>query len=143
MLDASLELGPESLEEVVDWLGSRKGRNPVVVLDEFQDVLNLPDADTVLAVLRSRIQYHDRIAYIFAGSVHRKLDGIFTTEDCFREGSGLPFREPVFPRLAGQPRHLNRNSRRLPCSLPWEAFKLATQTFYSKGRIPWKKSFKN
>lgn len=78
-LDQSIDFKPESLEGIVDWMGGQKKKNKVVVFDEFQDVLNLPQAASVLAVLRSKIQYHDRASYIFSGSIRNKMDDIFSS----------------------------------------------------------------
>lgn len=80
-LDPSVELNPEFFEEIVDWIGSIKKKNMLVVFDEFQDVLNLPEAESILAVLRSKIQYHAQIAYIFSGSMRSRMDEIFTQPD--------------------------------------------------------------
>ncbi|NIO80032.1 MAG: hypothetical protein GTN53_05705 [Candidatus Aminicenantes bacterium] len=52
-----------------------------VVFDEFQDILNLKDASTTLAVLRSKIQFHTDIPYIFAGSIRNRMDEIFNNPD--------------------------------------------------------------
>ncbi len=49
----------------------------VVVFDELQDILNLKDKKETLAILRSKIQFHTAIPYIFAGSIRNKMDEIF------------------------------------------------------------------
>lgn len=77
-LDPSVRLEPDALEGIFDMIASLKQKNLIIVFDEFQDVLNLKDAKRTLAVLRSKIQYHDRIPYIFAGSIRKKMDQIFT-----------------------------------------------------------------
>ncbi|MCP4150715.1 MAG: replication protein, partial [bacterium] len=43
----------------------------------FQDILNLKDASAALAILRSKVQFHTDIPYIFAGSVRNQMDEIF------------------------------------------------------------------
>ena len=53
----------------------------VVVFDEFQDILNLKDYKEALALLRSKIQFHIKISYIFAGSIRNKMDDIFNRPD--------------------------------------------------------------
>ncbi len=62
----------------------------VVVFDEFQDILNLKDSKKVLAQLRSKVQFHSDIAYIFAGSVRNKMDTIFNNPDQPFFKSGVP-----------------------------------------------------
>jgi hypothetical protein len=90
-LDPSVELTPESLEEVFDLIKEiNNKKNVVVVFDEFQDVLNLSDAGKTLAVLRSKIQYHNNIPYIFAGSIRNKMDEIFIRPDSPLFKSAVP-----------------------------------------------------
>lgn len=81
-LDASIKLQPDSIESIMDMIGtiSRK-KTIVVVLDEFQDILNLKDSKEALALLRSKIQFHSKIPYIFAGSIRNKMDDIFNHPD--------------------------------------------------------------
>lgn len=81
-LDASVILKPDSIEGLLDFINSeRKRKKWIVVFDEFQDILNLEDAPAVLAALRSKIQFHTDIPYIFAGSVRNKMDEIFNHPD--------------------------------------------------------------
>lgn len=78
-VDAGVRLKPDSLHGILDLVGeSHKRARLVVVLDEFQDILNLPDARETLAVLRSKIQFHRDIPYVFAGSVRNRMSEIFT-----------------------------------------------------------------
>lgn len=81
-LDASIKLKPDSIEGLLDLINSeRKNKKWVVVFDEFQDILNVDDAPAILATLRSKIQFHTDIPYIFAGSVRNKMDEIFNHPD--------------------------------------------------------------
>lgn len=89
-LDPSVELAADALEEIFDVMRKIGKKNTVVVLDEFQDVLNLKDSETTLAVLRSKIQYHANIAYIFAGSIRNRMDEIFTRPDSPLFKSAIP-----------------------------------------------------
>jgi hypothetical protein len=78
-LDAAARLAPDSIDGLLDLVWSIHKRTPVVVVfDEFQDILNLPDAKEVLAILRSKIQFHVKIPYVFAGSVRNQMSEIFT-----------------------------------------------------------------
>ncbi len=77
-LDASVQLKPDSIEGLMDLIQTENKRKKlVVVFDEFQDILNLREAPAALAVLRSKIQFHSQIPYIFAGSVRNRMDEIF------------------------------------------------------------------
>jgi len=90
-LDPSVKLTPNSLEEISDLVKElSKKKKVVVVFDEFQDVLNLNDSPETLAVLRSRIQYHSDIPYIFAGSIRSEMDKIFTAHDSPLFKSAIP-----------------------------------------------------
>ena len=78
-LDAALRLRPDSIDGLLDLVRSLHKRKPLVVIfDEFQDILNLPEAKEALAMLRSKIQFHKEIPYIFAGSVRNQMNEIFT-----------------------------------------------------------------
>jgi len=88
-LDRSIEFKPDALDGIFDLLESLN-KHLVVVYDEFQDVLNIPDERAILAALRSRIQYHDRIAYVFAGSIRNKTDRIFTDPESPLFKSAIP-----------------------------------------------------
>lgn len=77
-LDAAVRLKPGSIEGLMDLIASENRRKKlVVVFDEFQDILNLPEVLAALAILRSKIQFHTGIPYIFAGSVRNRMDEIF------------------------------------------------------------------
>ena len=77
-VDASAAEAPDSLDAVLTMLEriSDDGRT-CIVFDEFQDVLRLPDADGVLAELRSRIQFQENVPYFFLGSVRHEMWRIF------------------------------------------------------------------
>jgi len=53
----------------------------VVVFDEFQDILKINDAVEAIALLRSKIQFHSNIPYVFVGSIRHKMDEIFIDPD--------------------------------------------------------------
>ena len=77
--DASLELKAGSIPEVLAIIESLHERKRlVVILDEFQDILNLKEAQEAMALLRSKIQFQTYIPYIFIGSIRHKMDEIFT-----------------------------------------------------------------
>lgn len=63
------------LDYIHDFDANKKG--VVAVFDEFQGVLGLENAMSILASMRSEIQTHDKVPYIFAGSIRRKMHRIF------------------------------------------------------------------
>ncbi len=90
-LDPAVKLQPESIEGVLDLILSAQKRKPlVVVLDEFQDILNLKESKEVLARLRGRIQFHANIPYVFAGSIRSRMDEIFNDPDSPFFKSSIP-----------------------------------------------------
>lgn len=73
-------LGPEALTEVLD-LPQRllpNGKRAVVVFDEFQEVGDLLPDDRFERVMRSVIQRHENVSYIFLGSRYHLLRRMFT-----------------------------------------------------------------
>lgn len=74
------EIGTEALTEVLD-LPHRllpKGKRAVIVLDEFQEVGDLLPDDRFERVMRSVIQSHANVSYLFLGSRHHLLRRMFT-----------------------------------------------------------------
>lgn len=81
-LDPRVTLEPDSIEAILELLQStRKRKATTVVFDEFQDILNLPSSKETLALLRSRVQFHGDISYIFAGSIRNRMSDIFNSPD--------------------------------------------------------------
>jgi len=70
-----LELLMHALD-VVDKIAYRKGVNIVFVMDEFQDVVNLGDK-SVLDKMRSVMQHHENVTYVFLGSIESMMTRIF------------------------------------------------------------------
>ena len=96
--DASVELKANSIPEVLTLIESLgKKRKPVVVFDEFQDILNLEDSYEALALLRSKIQFQSAIPYIFVGSIRHKMDTIFTHHDSPFFKSAIPMTVDPLP----------------------------------------------
>ncbi len=73
---------PRSLERVFDALGSEGKRCPlVVVLDEFQALLKLPDAEALMATMRGAIQLQSHVTFFYLGSTRNLMDKIFNSPD--------------------------------------------------------------
>jgi len=67
-----------SVEEVMDMIAKiAKDVRLCVVFDEFQDVLDIPDADVILARLRAQIQFLPDIPFVFLGSIRNSMHEIF------------------------------------------------------------------
>ena len=89
--DASVELKANSIQEVLDLIESiGKKKRFVVVFDEFQDILKTKEADEAIALLRSKIQFHNNIPYVFVGSIRHKMDEIFTSPNSAFFKSAIP-----------------------------------------------------
>ena len=89
--DPAIKLTPDSIKGLFDLIqktGNRK--KTAVFMDEFQDILNLPDADEALAMMRAEIQYQQNIPYVFAGSIRNRMMEIFTLHDSPFFKSALP-----------------------------------------------------
>lgn len=90
-VDSAVRLKPESIEGLLDLITSmHKRKTLVVVLDEFQDVLNLKDYRETLAVMRGKIQFHKNIPYIFAGSIRNRMEEIFNDPSSAFFKSAIP-----------------------------------------------------
>lgn len=82
-----------SLEAVLDALIAYTARHRTcVILDEFQDILDIEDGERILAILRSRIQLDSKTAYIFLGSVRNRMTDIFLhpSSPFYRGAAPLP-----------------------------------------------------
>ncbi len=91
-------VGPEALTEVLDLpqkLLSGRGR-AVVVFDEFQEVKDLLPNDGFERVMRSAIQSHRNVSYIFLGSRYHMLRRMFTDHN-------RPFYKSAVTILLGKP----------------------------------------
>ena len=74
------EIGSEELTEILDLPQKlvERGKRAVIVLDEFQEVGELLPNDRFERVMRSVIQGHTRVSYIFLGSRYHMLRRMFT-----------------------------------------------------------------
>ena len=62
--------------EVVEKIGIKKEINIKFVFDEFQDILRISD-NFILEQLRSIMQHHEKVTYIFLGSIETIMTKIF------------------------------------------------------------------
>ena len=77
---AEREFGSEELTEILDLPQKllAKGKRAVIVLDEFQEVGELLPDDRFERVMRSVIQGHTQVSYVFLGSRYHMLRRMFT-----------------------------------------------------------------
>jgi AAA+ ATPase superfamily predicted ATPase len=84
----------ESFEEVISALDhylTRKGRHGAVVFDEFQQIIET-NGDKTERRLRSAIQTHRQVSYLFVGSKKHLLSDIFSNPNrpLYRSGKVFP-----------------------------------------------------
>jgi uncharacterized protein len=77
-LSQTERLTPRGLQAVFDLIEdmSRRHRH-AVLLDEFQDIRLVEDADALLGVIRDRIQRQREVSYVFAGSIRHAMERVF------------------------------------------------------------------
>lgn len=89
-------VGEPSVPEIQDMLdipeeiARKRGKRIVVVFDEFQEIASL-DGVSLLKAMRSRMQAHKHVSYIFAGSKRHLLMSIFEE----REGAFFKSAKPL------------------------------------------------
>ena len=68
-----------TITDLLDYIHAfqAKKKGVVAFFDEFQGLLGLENALSILASMRSEIQTHEHTPYIFAGSIRRKMHEIF------------------------------------------------------------------
>lgn len=78
-IDAAASSTPDSVDDVLDMIAAlAREERLCVVLDEFQDILNVENANGILATMRGKIQFQPETPYIFLGSVRNKMSEMFT-----------------------------------------------------------------
>jgi hypothetical protein len=88
----------DSIQEVLDLIESlAQKKRFLVVFDEFQDILNIRDDGEAIALLRSKIQFHNNIPYVFVGSLRHKMDEIFTSSNSAFFKSAIPITVDPLP----------------------------------------------
>ena len=95
---AATKVDIPALEEVLEAparLANRLGKKGVVVFDEFQQIMQYED-DTVERRLRSIIQHHKNVAYIFSGSRKHLIQKLFadSSRPLYRAATHFPL-EPI------------------------------------------------
>jgi hypothetical protein len=71
-------MSPQGLQAVFDLIEDMSRRHRLaVLLDEFQDIRLIEDADALVGAIRDRIQRQKGIAYVFAGSIRHAMERMF------------------------------------------------------------------
>lgn len=86
------------LYDLPEKIAQKKKKKMVVVLDEFQEISKL-DGTKIETNLRSKLQQHQNVSYVFMGSQRHLLDQMFHDKNRALYGSGKPFhlgRIPAF-----------------------------------------------
>lgn len=92
-----------TVDDFFEFLGNEFQKDELIVcFDEFQTVLNYPEADVLLAKVRGKIQYHT-FPYIFTGSDRSGLKSIFSLPQSPFYKSVRPIEVPGIPRDDFQP----------------------------------------
>ena len=65
--------------DVVEKISQKKDLNVKFVFDEFQDILRISD-EFILEQIRSVIQHHEAVTYIFLGSIESVMTKIFSSK---------------------------------------------------------------
>lgn len=78
-VDLASSSRPESFEDVLDMLAAHAAKMRLcIVFDEFQDMLKIDGADSLLATMRGKIQFQSDTAYFFLGSVRNEMAAMFS-----------------------------------------------------------------
>lgn len=75
--DSDLDLAFDKILDLPEQLGNSKGR-VIVALDEFHEIRSL-DSEQTEKLLRSKLQFHKNVSYIFSGSRFHVLQNMFET----------------------------------------------------------------
>ena len=66
--------------DLVEKIGERQGANIVFVMDEFQDITKIGDKH-LLDTMRSVMQHHENVTYLFMGSIESMMTHIFESKE--------------------------------------------------------------
>lgn len=80
----------DRLYDLPERVAKKRGKEAIVVFDEFQEITNL-DGEQIERGLRSKIQHHEKVTYVFMGSRRHLLDKIFSDKNKPLYRIGKPF----------------------------------------------------
>ena len=87
----------QDIMDIPEEIARKRGRRIVVVFDEFQEIGEL-DGVSLLKAMRSRIQAHRHVSYVFAGSKRHLLVSIFEEREGAFYKSAKPMELGPIPR---------------------------------------------
>ncbi|GFP43568.1 hypothetical protein HKBW3C_02698 [Candidatus Hakubella thermalkaliphila] len=87
----------EEVYNTPEKLAARKGRQFVVVFDEFQEIANL-DGEKIEKAMRASFQHHKRVAYLFAGSKRHLIYDMISDQNRAFYKMGKVMALPKIPR---------------------------------------------
>lgn len=112
-----------TIDDFFGFLGDEFTRDQLIVcFDEFQSILEYPDADALMAKIRAKIQYH-AFPYIFTGSDRHGLQTIFSRQESPFYKSVRPLNVQPIPRNHFQPfleKKFHSGNRTVSCDV-WDA----------------------
>jgi uncharacterized protein len=75
--DSDLEKGFKDILDLPETIAKKKGIRVLVALDEFQNIANFHNPALFQGRLRSVLQYHKNVSYVFYGSKKHMMEEIF------------------------------------------------------------------
>lgn len=87
----------QDILDLPERIAKKKGRRLVVMFDEFQEIGAL-DGTSLLKAMRSRIQTHKHVTYVFAGSKRHLLLELFEESEGAFYKSAMPMELGPIPR---------------------------------------------
>lgn len=87
----------QDLLDIPEEIARKRGKRIVIVFDEFQEIGSL-DGVSLLKAMRSRIQTHKHVSYIFSGSKRHMLMNIFEEREGAFYKSAKPMELRPIPR---------------------------------------------
>jgi uncharacterized protein len=75
--DSDLEKGFKDILDLPETIAKKKGIRVLVALDEFQNIASFPNPVLFQGRLRSVLQYHKNVSYVFYGSKKHMMEEIF------------------------------------------------------------------
>ncbi|MFK5927457.1 MAG: ATP-binding protein [Desulfuromusa sp.] len=97
-IDTVVSLTSSNLQEIIGLVKEAyKRKKLIVVIDEFQAILDIRDSGEAIAELRAQIQHAPEIPFIFAGSIRHQKEAIFTFHDSPFFKSAIPMSVAPLP----------------------------------------------
>ncbi len=94
-LDSSISLTESNLQEIIGLIKkAHKSKPLVVVIDEFQAIIDIQESAAAIAELRSQIQHAPEVPFVFAGSIRQQMEEIFTSPSSPFFKSAIPLSIP-------------------------------------------------